>query len=640
MIRYCRRWRMIQRMSKLQIVGSKSILPKVIDVLHTIGTIQIESIPKKIAIGEHFITPFPLDRERVMLQERLDTLRARVKDILLVLPKPVMPEEKTKERFLLLDITSDEVQNTVDNLYDEIKKVQKRRLELKEEYSTAERYERILKGFAPLITAIGDIRHLEVMGITIDKEKRHVLPLIQEEVERITEGQSELFEKVLDEETIGVIITYNRTYDSGVKELLMGENISEITLPAEYAGLSFLNAMKEMIKRKGEIPKELGATERGLEKLSSCWYHVVRKVGDTVRDAIDELRAIAHCGQTHYTFILSGWVPSVESPCLVSALHNRFGDKVLVREVEYADEEINEVPILIKNPFFIRPFEVFMAAFPPPKYGTIDPTPYMAFFFPVFYGLILGDVGYGAVILALSLFAQWRFKKRAFLKDIATVIAICSMFSIIFGFLYGEFFGDLGEHYGMHPFLFDRARAVESFLVLAVAIGVGHVLFGMILAVVNSLQRGRVKHAVAKGATLAAVVALLCTIGVMAGYLPESIITPGVVVLAATFIVLIVLEGIIGPLEIIGVVGNMLSYARIMAIGMASIILAVVANELGGMTGSIFLGIVVASLIHLINIVLGVFSPAIHDLRLHYVEFFGKFFEPGGRKYVPFKRHK
>ena len=115
---------MIQRMSKLQIVGSKSILPKVIEVLHTIGTIQIESIPKKISLEERFITPFPLDRKRVLLQERLDALHARIKDILLLLPKPVVPGERSKERFLLLDITSDEVQSTVDDLYDEIKKVQ------------------------------------------------------------------------------------------------------------------------------------------------------------------------------------------------------------------------------------------------------------------------------------------------------------------------------------------------------------------------------------------------------------------------------------------------------------------------------------------------------------------------------------
>ena len=631
---------MIQKMSKVQIVGSKVILPEVIEVLHSIGTIQIESIPKKIDLKEEFITAIPLDRKRVLLQERLDTLLAKLKDILLLLPKPASSDGTVKEGFLLLDITSNEVQQRIDELYDEIKEVQKRRLELMEELSTAEKYERILKGFAPLITAIGDIRHLEVMGITIDKEKRAVLPLLKEEVERITEGRSEMFEKALDEETIGVIITYSRKYDDAVKQLLMGESISEITLPAEYAGLSFLNAMKEMIKRKEGVPRELQEIRRSIEILSSRWYHVIETLIGTVTDTIDELHAIAYCAQTHYAFILSGWVPQSECTLLSSTLRNRFGDKALLREVEIADEEVDEVPVSIKNPFFIRPFEVFMSVFPPPKYGTIDPTPYLAFFFPIFYGLILGDVGYGVIILALSLFAKWRFREREFLKNIFTVIAVCSIFSVLFGFLFGEFFGDLGEHYGMHPILFDRARAVESFLILAVAIGVGHVFLGLLLAVVNSLQRGRVKYAIVKAATIAAVVALLCAIGVMAGYLPQAILTPGILVLASAFVLLIVLEGIVGPLEIIGVVGNMLSYARIMAIGMASIILATVANELGGMTGNIFLGIVIASLIHLINIVLGVFSPIIHDLRWHYVEFFGKFFQPGGRRYVPFKRHK
>ncbi|MFQ5586352.1 MAG: V-type ATP synthase subunit I [Thermodesulfobacteriota bacterium] len=627
-------------MSKVQIVGSKVILSEVIEVLHSIGTIQIESVPQKIDISEKFISAIPLDRERVLLRERLDILLAKLKDILLLLPKPASSEEEAREGFLLLDITSDEGQRRIDDLYNEIKEVQKRRLELREELSTAERYERILKGFAPLITAIGDIRHLEVMGITIDKEKRAVLPLLKEEVERITEGRSEIFDKVLDEETIGVIIAYSRDFDTALKELLMGENISEITLPAEYAGLSFLNAMKEMIKRKEGIPRELHEIRKSIERLSLRWYHIIKTLIDTVADTIDEFHAVEYCAQTHYAFILSGWVPKSECALLSTTLRNRFGNKAVVREVEIAEEEVDEVPVSIKNPFFIRPFEVFMSVFPPPKYGTIDPTPFLAFLFPVFYGLILGDVGYGVIVLALSLSLKRRFREREFLKDIFTVFSICAMFSVIFGVLFGEFFGDLGEHYGMHPIIFDRARAVESFLILAVAIGVGHVLFGLLLAFVNSLQRGKMKHAIVKAATIAAVVALLCSIAVMAGYLPQTIFTPGILVLASAFVLLIVLEGIVGPLEIIGVVGNMLSYARIMAIGMASIILAIVANELGGMTGNIFLGIVVASLIHLINIALGVFSPTIHDLRLHYVEFFGKFFQPGGRKYVPFKRHK
>ncbi|MBI5287294.1 MAG: ATPase, partial [Deltaproteobacteria bacterium] len=87
-------------------------------------------------------------------------------------------------------------------------------------------------------------------------------------------------------------------------------------------------------------------------------------------------------------------------------------------------------------------------------------------------------------------------------------------------------------------------------------------------------------------------------------------------------------------------VGNILSYARIMAIGTASVVMAVVANKLGGAVGNVLLGIIVAALIHTLNVALGILSPTIHSLRLHYVEFFSKFYQPGGRRYTPFKKSR
>ncbi len=98
--------------------------------------------------------------------------------------------------------------------------------------------------------------------------------------------------------------------------------------------------------------------------------------------------------------------------------------------------------------------------------------------------------------------------------------------------------------------------------------------------------------------------------------------------------------GILAPLELVKSIGNIISYARIMAIGLTSVLLAFVANHLAGMTGDVILGIVIAGLLHLLNIIIGVFSPTIHSLRLHYVEFFSKFIESGGRKFEPLKRER
>jgi V/A-type H+-transporting ATPase subunit I len=118
--------------------------------------------------------------------------------------------------------------------------------------------------------------------------------------------------------------------------------------------------------------------------------------------------------------------------------------------------------------------------------------------------------------------------------------------------------------------------------------------------------------------------------------LPDGLITPAVIVLLVAFPVLVFAEGLIAPVELLATLGNVLSYARIMAIGTASVMLAIVANQMVGAVGSTAVGLVFALLFHLVNFAIGLFSPAIHALRLHYVEFFGKFYSPGGRPYQPF----
>jgi V/A-type H+-transporting ATPase subunit I len=118
--------------------------------------------------------------------------------------------------------------------------------------------------------------------------------------------------------------------------------------------------------------------------------------------------------------------------------------------------------------------------------------------------------------------------------------------------------------------------------------------------------------------------------------LPARFFTPAVILLLVAFPVVILAEGVLGMIELMTTLGNVLSYARIMAIGTASVILAVVANQMVGAVGSTVVGLLFALLFHLVNFAIGVFSPAIHALRLHYVEFFGKFYSPGGRPYEPF----
>jgi V/A-type H+-transporting ATPase subunit I len=299
-------------------------------------------------------------------------------------------------------------------------------------------------------------------------------------------------------------------------------------------------------------------------------------------------------------------------------------------------------PVELKNPLPAQPFESLVNLLALPRYGHIDPTQLMAFFMPIFFGMILGDVGYGALVLVLCLWLMRKMKKGV-ARDVLTVLAMGAGWSILFGFLYGEAFGTLGEHWGMHALWFERASPenVAGLLLMTIGVGAVHVTLGLILGVWEAIRSRSRNHLLERGGMLLGLIGLFFIVGVLTDYLPQGLMTPAIVGMIIGIVLLGASLGwlgiLMGPIEFISLIGNILSYLRIAAIGLASVYLAKVANDMAGMVGNLIVGVIVAVLIHALNLVMGAFSPTIHSLRLHYVEFFRKFYESGGRPYQPFR---
>jgi V/A-type H+-transporting ATPase subunit I len=344
---------------------------------------------------------------------------------------------------------------------------------------------------------------------------------------------------------------------------------------------------------------------------------------------------MARCGATAHAFAVEGWLPLSAVPRLTTLLAARFGGAVIMEPIAREHWTATDAPVALSNPRFFRPFETIVRVMPLPVYGSIDPTPFVAVFFPAIFGIMLGDVGYGLMLLAIGLLIRHKSKPDSVLHSVGDMALPSAVFTIIFGALYGEFFGDLGQRlFGMKPILFDRAEGVVAALALAVGLGVVHVVLGLVLGAL-SVRRSSPKHAVGKGVT--AVMVLLIVAALLAAFevLPKALFVPVVIALLVAFPILILTEGLLAPLELLSSVGNALSYARIMALGTASVMLAAVANRMVGAMGSVAVGLVFALLFHLVNFAIGLFGPTIHTLRLHYVEFFGKFYSPGGQPYRP-----
>jgi V/A-type H+-transporting ATPase subunit I len=194
--------------------------------------------------------------------------------------------------------------------------------------------------------------------------------------------------------------------------------------------------------------------------------------------------------------------------------------------------------------------------------------------------------------------------------------------------------------FGLKPLFMDRQENIIPMLYFALAVGLAHITLGLTLGIISALKRHTKKEAMVKLINIILIFTIIALIITSFGIFPELLTRPLVITVLILTPLLFFSGGLLAPLELLKSIGNIISYARIMAIGLTSVLLANVANQLSGLTGDIVLGLIVGGIIHLLGITIGVFSSSIHSLRLHYVEFFDKFIELGGRKYRPFSRNQ
>jgi V/A-type H+-transporting ATPase subunit I len=298
--------------------------------------------------------------------------------------------------------------------------------------------------------------------------------------------------------------------------------------------------------------------------------------------------------------------------------------------------EEDRIPVAISNSSLVRPFEIFTRILPLPRYGTIDPTPFVAIFFPLFYGIIIGDIGYGLLLLAIASLVKSRYRSNPFIADATTVFSWAAFSAIVWGFAYGELFGDLGGRLGLRPFFLHRMGDYLETILFAVSIGVVHVLLGIALGIRTAWKREDRREAAARAAGFLMMIAFLAAAAGILGKAPRAVTFLGLAGVAVCLPVMILSAGAASVMKLHNLV-NVVSYLRIMGIGVASAALACTANRFVSLARWPALGVLAAVALHAINLAFCILSPTIQALRLHYVEFFENFFSGGGRPYKPFK---
>ncbi|MEI6292567.1 MAG: V-type ATPase 116kDa subunit family protein [Methanomicrobiales archaeon] len=633
---------MIQKMKSVLVVGPKSDFSQIVDLLYHTGTIHLEEVSEYLGSGSGNI-------RKVVTGSMTDipALIASIDGILLLLPANKGGSDRTAHLYdEIYHLSTPDVLaragHVVAVVGETTKNLSAKKSDLEITITGLNRYEKIIDKIQPLEQQLPILHGYEVTVLVIQKEYEDVLDIIRPALSDITNNQFELISADLDEQTIAVITVFNKHYSENVHRFLFSKNINEVRIPADYSNMPLDKALLLIDKNRRDAEYEKENIGKELAVVAQEWYPELAALHQVLTERGEELSAYNNFGETDYTVMIRGWIPKKFIQKTRDALNVTFHGRVVMTETEATAGMMGRAPIFYDNPRWVRPFEFLMKLASPPQYNEIDPSPLLAIFFPIFFGLIVGDIGYGILILLAGLFIRFRFEATTWLRQISGILIISSFPAIFFGFLFGEFFGNFGEMMGwiepitLFGVTWNRIEAMIPLLILTIAIGVFHVVLGLVIGVINSITRKNRRHTCEKCGMIGVIAGLILLFALILGLLPGSLLIPAFILIGIAVALVIYGGGTGGAIEIMGTVGNILSYARLMAIGMASVILAMVANELGGSMDVLAVGILIAVLLHTLNLILAMFSPSIHSVRLHVVEFYSKFYQGGGLPYRPF----
>lgn len=610
---------MIVRMTHVRLAGPLPVLDAVLQLVQDLGVLHVvePGIPA---------SPPPVDREAEHLHRILDDAETTL--LLLGLPgaklRPLVPPPSLVAAARLARRTRRQATALA-----------MKATALEDERVMLLRYRDFFAAFTGLLGHELRWPDSQAFYVVVRKGAAGSVVELRKSLERAVGAEVELLDRPLPSGEQAVLILVSAASAPKVAQLLSDSRVQELPAPASLGEKNLLRALPALKARLSAIPRELSAVQTAKHQLGRLHGEALSTLRVWLHDRLLVLDAHARVHAGRHLFVLEGWLPSEQLPPLQQRTQAAFGGEVVVEAVGSDTWHADDAPVAMQNPPLFRPFEVITRMLPLPRYGSIDPTPFVAVFFPAFFGLMLGDLGYGAMLALLAAALRRRSRPGTKLRSVSAIAGACAASSLLFGLLFGELFGSLGAHLGLRPLAFSREDALIPFLWLSIALGVVHITLGLVLAVVTAWRRGHRREAAGRG--VAAVMVVLTVLALLAAFsvLPKALFTPFVIAVLVAFPVLIALEGIVAVIELLSTYGHVLSYARIMALGTASLMLAVVANKMVGAMGSVVVGVVFALFFHLVNFAIGLFSPTIHALRLHYVEFFGKFYSPGGTRYRP-----
>ena len=472
------------------------------------------------------------------------------------------------------------------------------------------------------------------------------LDQVQAAIEAVDE-ESELFQINEDKRDRYVLLVAMREKIPAMQECLRGfafsaSNMSGMNGTAKECMLQARQQLNELAKEKAGCVENIVAEAVRRDELKLAADRVSTKIA--LAEADEKLYG------TQTTVVMEGWIPEEREEELIKVFED-FGcawETLTPEESEYP-----EVPVKLKNNKLTNALNMVTDMYSLPAYGSLDPNPLMAPFFILFYGLMMADMGYGLLMIIAALVAMKKIKPRRGTLSFCQLLLYGGISTFVMGAVTGSFFGnaleqigiilDLGEGWGVLPALFNPMTDSMMVLIGAMVLGLIHLNTGMVINFVKKVKRGQLADGIWEegalwvtfiGAGLLALglgniagVPVVLVIGLLMVFYGGSRSAKGFGKLLSIFTTLYNTAT--------GWFGDILSYSRIMALMLAGSVIATVFNTIGAIANNIVFFAVIFIIGHSLNFALNLLGCYVHDLRLQCLEYFGKFYEDGGRPFNP-----